>query len=183
MDVASRINSQGPSPGGDRYDRCSRALHWIFAGVILYTMAAGFSLHFITHQGLWRFVSTLNMSLASCLIVLFPLRYVWSFFRRTPPDIQSIPPKQRSIAHLAHSLIYALVAFVLFSGYMMVPDGYWLFWVMYVKTPFSAGPVTEHWFALHRIACYALAFLVATHVAAALKHHFVSRNGVLKRML
>nr|WP_257010429.1 cytochrome b/b6 domain-containing protein [Burkholderia ubonensis] len=52
-----------------------------------------------------------------------------------------------------------------------------------MKTPFSAGPVTEHWFALHRTACYALAFLVAAHVAAALKHHFVSKNGVLKRML
>ncbi|KVN08244.1 cytochrome B [Burkholderia stagnalis] len=183
MHVVSRMNSQGASSGDGRYDQFSRALHWIFAAVILYTMAAGFSLHFITQPDVWRFVSTLNMSLASCLIVLFPLRYVWSFFRRTPPDVQSIPPAQRSIAHLVHSLIYALVAFVLFSGFVMVPDGYWLFGVFYVKTPFSAGPVTEHWFDLHRIGCYALAFLVAAHAAAALKHHFASKNGVLKRML
>ncbi|KVZ18574.1 cytochrome B [Burkholderia stagnalis] len=183
MHVVSRMNSQGASSGDGRYDRFSRALHWIFAAVILYTMAAGFSLHFITQPDVWRFVSTLNMSLASCLIVLFPLRYVWSFFRRTPPDVQSIPPAQRSIAHLVHSLIYALVAFVLFSGFVMVPDGYWLFGVFYVKTLFSAGPVTEHWFDLHRIGCYALAFLVAAHAAAALKHHFASKNGVLKRML
>jgi cytochrome b561 len=183
MQVVSQMNSQGASSGDGRYDRFSRALHWIFAVVILYTMAAGFSLHFITQQDIWRFVSTLNMSLASCLIVLFPLRYVWSFFRRTPPDVESIPAQQRSIAHLVHSLIYVLVAFVLFSGFVMVPDGYWLFWVFYVKTPFSAGPVTEHWFVLHRIGCYVLAFLVAAHAAAALKHHFVSKNGVLKRML
>ncbi|MXN73490.1 cytochrome B [Burkholderia sp. 4701] len=183
MHAVSQINSRRTSSGDGRYDRFSRALHWIFAGVILYTMVAGFSLHFITQPGVWRFVSTLNMSLASCLIVLFPLRYVWSFFRRTPPDVESIPSKQRSIAHLVHSLIYALVAFVLFSGFVMVPDGYWLFWTFYVKTPFSAGPVTEHWFVLHRIGCYTLAFLVAAHAAAALKHHFVSKNGVLKRML
>ncbi|PCE26471.1 cytochrome b [Burkholderia ubonensis subsp. mesacidophila] len=183
MHVASQTNSQNKTLGGGRYDRFSRALHWIFAGVILYTMAAGFSLHFITQPDLWRFVSTLNMSLASCLIVLFPLRYVWSFFRRTPPDVESIPRQQRSIAHLVHSLIYALVAFVLFSGFVMVPDGYWLFGMWYVKTPYSAGPVTEHWFELHKFGCYTLAFLVAAHAAAALKHHFVSKNDVLKRML
>ncbi|MFP3501926.1 cytochrome b/b6 domain-containing protein [Burkholderia sp. SIMBA_062] len=183
MDVVSRMDAQRQLPGHGRYDRFSRVLHWIFAAVILYTMAAGISLHFITQPAVWRFVSALNMSLASCLIVLFPLRYVWSFFRRTPPDVESIPRQQRSIAHLVHSTIYVLVAFVLFSGFMMVPDGYWLFWAFYVTTPFSAGPVTEHWFALHRVGCYALAFLVAAHAAAALKHHFVSKNGVLKRML
>ncbi|WP_175872803.1 cytochrome b/b6 domain-containing protein [Burkholderia sp. BCC0397] len=183
MHTVSQTHFRQASSDDGRYDRFSRALHWIFAVVILYTMVAGFSLHFITQPDVWRFVSTLNMSLASSLIVLFPLRYVWSFFRRTPPDIASIPSKQRSIAHLVHSLIYALVAFVLFSGFVMVPDGYWLFWAAYVNTPFSAGPVTEHWFVLHKIGCYLLAFLVAAHAGAALKHHFVSKNGVLKRML
>ncbi|RQT07629.1 cytochrome b [Burkholderia contaminans] len=183
MQVASQTDLQNETLSSGRYDRFSRALHWIFAAVILYTMVAGISLHFITQPDLWRFVSTLNMSLASCLIVLFPLRYVWSFFRRTPPDVASIPRQQQSIAHLVHSLIYALVAFVLFSGFVMVPDGYWLFGVLYVKTPYSAGPVTEHWFDLHKFGCYTLAFVVAVHAGAALKHHFVSKNDVLKRML
>ncbi|WP_412021947.1 cytochrome b [Burkholderia cepacia] len=98
--------------------------------MILYTMAAGFALHIITDPGLWRFVSTLNMSLASGLIVLFSLRYVWSFFRRTPPDVESVPRGQRAIARLVHSLIYVLVAFVLFSGFVMAPDGYWLFGIV-----------------------------------------------------
>ncbi|MGC3024506.1 cytochrome b [Burkholderia sp. DN3021] len=183
MSSVSQVHTWRRSPNVDRYDRLSRSLHWVFAAIILYTMVAGISLHFITHPKIWGFVSTLNMSLATCLIVLFPLRYLWSFFRRTPPEIRSIPDKQRAIAHLVHSLIYALIAVVLVSGYMMVPEGYWLFWTVFVKTPFSAGPVTEHWFALHKVACYALAALVAAHAGAALKHHFVSKNDVLKRML
>ncbi|WP_423757875.1 cytochrome b [Burkholderia sp. NLJ2] len=166
-----------------RYDALSRTLHWVFAVVILYTMAAGFSLHFIRDPAIWKFVSTLNMSLASCLIVLFPVRYLWTFFRDAPPELDAIPAKQRAIAHVVHSLIYALIAFVLFSGFVMVPDGYWLFGVFYIRTPFAAGPVTEHWFVLHRAACYTLALLVALHAGAALKHHFVSKNDVLKRML
>jgi superoxide oxidase len=173
----------GPAGPRHRYDALSRALHWIFAVVIFYTMAAGFSLHVIRDPGLWKIVSTLNMSLASCLIVLFPVRFAWSFFRETPAEIDAIPAPQRAVAHMVHALIYALVGFVLFSGFVMVPDGYWLFGVLYIHTPFSAGPVTEHWFVLHKIACYALMVLVAVHAGAALKHHFLSRNGVLKRML
>ncbi|TAM05269.1 MAG: cytochrome B [Paraburkholderia sp.] len=183
MSSASQASACPRSANVGRYDRLSRALHWVFAAIILYTMVAGISLHFITNQKIWGFVSTLNMSLATCLIVLFPMRYLWSFFRETPPEIDSIPERQRAIAHLVHSLIYTLIAVVLLSGFMMVPDGYWLFWTVFVKTPFSAGPVTEQWFAVHKVACYTLAVLVAAHAGAALKHHFVSKNNVLKRML
>lgn len=183
MSSVSLSQARHRVPQAGRYDRLSRAMHWIFAAIILYTMVAGISLHFITQPAIWGLVSTLNMSLATCLIALFPLRYLWSFFRKAPPEIQSIPEKQRAVAHLVHSLIYALIAVVLVSGFLMVPEGYWLFWTVFVKTPFSAGPVTEHWFVLHKIACYTLAALVAAHAGAALKHHFVSKNSVLTRML
>ncbi len=36
---------------------------------------------------------------------------------------------------------------------------------------------------LHRIFGYGLAGLIAMHVGAALFHHFVRRDGVLRRML
>ena len=35
----------------------------------------------------------------------------------------------------------------------------------------------------HEISAYALAALVVLHVAAALKHHFIDRDGLLARML
>ena len=166
-----------------KYDPLSRTLHWIFAAIIIYTMIGGISLHIITNHALLHFVSTLNMSLASCLFVLFPIRYLWTFFRSEPAEIESIPATQRSIAHAVHSLIYALVALVLVSGFVMVPDGYPLFGLFYIHTPFSEGTITQHWFQIHRICCYALLVLVVLHAGAALKHHLVSKNGVLKKML
>ncbi|ARL38883.1 cytochrome b [Burkholderia pseudomallei] len=166
-----------------RYDLLSRMLHWVFAVLIIYTIIGGISLHFIGNQSVWKFVSTLNMSLATCLIVLFPVRYVWSFFRREPDKVASVNRIQLAAAHFIHSLIYMLIAFVLFSGFVMVPDGYHLFWILYIPTPFESGQLTDHWFMLHKIGCYALAGLLALHICAALKHHFISRNGVLKRML
>jgi cytochrome b561 len=35
----------------------------------------------------------------------------------------------------------------------------------------------------HRLAAWGIAFLIVLHVAGALKHHFVNRDDVLKRML
>ena len=35
---------------------------------------------------------------------------------------------------------------------------------------------------LHRLSAYAMAALVLLHVAGALKHHFVDRDGLLLRM-
>lgn len=167
----------------DRHDRLTRILHWIFAFSIIYTMIAGYSLHVITNKSIFHFISTLNMSIATCLIILFPVRYVWSIVRIDPKPIESIPARQRAIAHAAHSLTYALIAFVLLSGFVMIPDGYWFFGAFYVKTPFSQGPITDHWFTLHRIACYTLTVMVIAHVGAAIKHHLILKNDTLKRML
>ena len=35
---------------------------------------------------------------------------------------------------------------------------------------------------VHRALAYALATLIVLHVAAALQHHFVARDGLLRRM-
>ena len=177
------VARRNPAVLRDRYDLFTRTLHWIFAAIILYAMVAGFSLHIITNQALWHFMSMLNMSLTTCLIPLFPVRFVWSFFRPEVAPIESIPRWQRGVAHLVHSLIYALAAFVLVSGVIMTPDGFRFFGLFFLPTPFSQGQVTDHWFVLHKAGCYALMLLVAAHIGAALKHHFVERNGLLRTML
>ncbi|WP_266170252.1 cytochrome b [Dyella subtropica] len=179
----SAIQHPSPASRPKKYDALTRALHWIFAAIILYTMVAGISLHFITNRALFNFLSTLNMSLASCLILLFPVRYLWSFFRKEPQKIKTIPRVQHAMAHVVHSMIYALTAFVLVSGFVMVPDGYSLFGLVHIPTPYGEGPITDHWFDLHKFGCYALLLLVVLHIAAALKHHFALRNGVLNKML
>ncbi|KVO39541.1 cytochrome B [Burkholderia ubonensis] len=183
MQIMSVVASSRPPFLADRYDGFTRALHWIFASIILYTMAAGFSLHVIKDPVIWHFVSTLNMSLATSLIPLFPIRYIWSFFRPQVAPIPSIPRAQQAIAHIVHSLIYVTTAFVLASGILMVPDGYWFFGLFYIATPFTKGPITDHWLVFHKNGCYVLIGLVALHIGAALKHHFITRNNVLKLML
>jgi cytochrome b561 len=43
----------------------------------------------------------------------------------------------------------------------------------------AVSQAAEH---IHKLLAYALLALVVVHVAAALRHHFVKRNDVLRRM-
>jgi cytochrome b561 len=72
---------------------------------------------------------------------------------------------------------------VLVSGYLMVPDGYDMFGVLPIATPFEAGPLTAHWFAVHRYACIVLFALVVLHLGAVIRHIWGNRGGFLRRMM
>lgn len=41
----------------------------------------------------------------------------------------------------------------------------------------------ELWEDSHKILAYVLAIIVVAHIAGALRHHFIKRNNVLRRML
>ena len=45
------------------------------------------------------------------------------------------------------------------------------------------GDRAQRFFALHRLAAYALIALIGMHVGAALFHYVVRKDGVMRRML
>ncbi|MBN3854951.1 cytochrome b [Paraburkholderia sp. Ac-20340] len=167
----------------DRYDALSRLLHWIFAAAILYATVAGYSLAQLPEGALRDDLSRLNMSIATVLIVLFPLRVCWASVRAGPRDLPGLSAAQRALAHGAHRLLYVAIFAVLASGYLMVPHGYAFFGLIEIPTPFEQGALTARLFAIHRASCAVLAGLVVLHLLAVAKHRWIARNGVLKRML
>ena len=115
------------------------------------------------------------------------------------PVIQPKPPKLpesmarplRWLANASHALFYALLLVMPLSGWWTssaVPDpkrhafGFGLF-----DIPFL--PVAQSWPAagaarfVHTNLVWVMVALVVLHIGAALKHHFVDKDDVLKRML
>ena len=172
----------GVSPR-ERYDRFAQALHWIFAAGIAYATLVGYALHFIRNSSVYEFLSHLNMSLGTVLIVLFPIRVWWKFVRDEPAPPEGLRPEELQDARLVQKLIYVAIAAVLVSGYLMVPDGYRLFGLVDIPTPFAKGRITEALFVFHRFSTAALAVLVGLHVMGVLVHSLVHRVRVLWMML
>ena len=166
-----------------RYDGVARFFHWTFAVSIIYASVAGYSLARIANGPVHDFLSQLNMSIGTVLIVLFPLRVVWKLVRVEPRALPNVSIRQQTLAHAVHAVIYVTIFAVLASGFLMVPNGYSFFGLIEIDTPFQKGPLTDELFAVHRASCALLAGLVMLHVAAVIKHQLIMRNDVLRRML
>jgi superoxide oxidase len=167
----------------DRYDGVARFFHWTFAVWIIYASVAGYSITRLANGPVHEFLSQLNMSIGTVLIVLFPFRVGWKLVRNEPRALRDVSATQQLLARIVHAVMYAVIFAVLASGFLMVPNGYSFFGLVEIHTPFEKGPLTDELFAVHRATCALLAGLVVLHVAAVIKHQLVARNDVLRRML
>ena len=183
----SAFRALSPDTAGGRHDPLTRTLHWVFAIGIIYATIIGYALHFIAEGQLHTALSHLNMSLASVLIVLFPIRVWWRLVRRDPPPPSGLTPAQLRPARLIQAAIYATIGEVLISGYLMVPKSYMLFGAITVPTPFDGNPATQKvlhlFYWAHRAGCATLAGLVVLHVAGVIMHTVIRPIGLLRRMV
>ncbi len=175
----------GVSKGAPRYDLVSRLLHWLFALSIVYISISGYCLTWIdswNHEA-HEFVANFNVSLATLLTPLFPLRVIWAHVRKEVPPVPGTSSWQHRLARLAHSLIYMAIGAVLFSGYLMIPSEYQVFNLFTVSTPFHEGPATHFFFVAHRVSCAVLAGLVILHVLAVVQHYVAHHVNIVRRMI
>ncbi|WP_299003771.1 cytochrome b/b6 domain-containing protein [uncultured Shewanella sp.] len=167
-----------------KYDFWTKLFHWLMAGIIIYTMLAGFSLHIIEENTpLWHFISRLNISLAFLSSLIFIPRWIWRFFRAEPQQV-SLPAIQNSVAHMVHSLMYFLMFFVYVTGFFMLTKPVTLLGkIEYINPLIAHDNICELFFFLHRYSCYLLFSLILLHVGAVIKHQFINKNQILSKML
>ena len=89
-------------------------------------------------------------------------------------------------ASAVHGLLYLLMLAVPLLGWAYSnAAGFPVVWFGMLPLPDWVGPdkpLAATLKLLHKIAAWGLAGLIVAHVAAALKHHFIDRDGLLARM-
>ena len=134
-------------------------------------------------------VYSFHKSLGLTIFVFALLRLTWRAFDPRPEEPPSVPRWQVTAARFGHALLYALIFAVPLSGWLfdsataLRP----LYWFGLFEVPnLLGGPdkalkeVTE---AAHFWLFCTLAAVALGHACAALTHHFVDRDDVLRRML
>lgn len=170
-----------------RYSLPAILLHWLIALLIIGAFILGLVMtdipgltpaklrYFSWHK--WIGVTVLGLAV---------LRVLWRLGNRPPPLPNSTPLWQRQSARWMHLLLYVLIIAVPVSGYAFtlaagVPVVY--FGVIHLPVFFGPDPVLKPILrALHYWLDMSLAALVLLHVAGALKHQFIDRDGLLARM-
>lgn len=173
-----------------RYSAPAIALHWLLALMIFGSLAFGwymsglpFSMQRLKFYNWhkWAGVTILALSIA---------RLAWRLSHRAPqysPRIRrSTPDWQLRMAGALHVAMYALFFIVPLVGWAYSSAaGFPIVWFGVLPLPDfvpkdeALAKLIKPW---HAVAAYTLLSLVVLHIAAALKHHFVDRDGLLARM-
>lgn len=170
-----------PAPT-DRYNGVSQALHWLIALLAFALLAMGklFDVDADDANGIFGWHTALGLS----VLILMVVRTGWRLTHLVPPPAPG-PDWQQQVARLTHVAFYGLLFLLPLTGWLLTSaegDPVSLFGL-----PVPALPVGEDGEDFleetHEILGNVLMLLAALHVAAGLKHHFIDRDGVLRRML
>jgi cytochrome b561 len=120
------------------------------------------------------------------VFLLAVARLAWRARHPAPPPV-AMPEWQQRAARSTHALLYALMVIAPISGYVYSSStGVQVVYLNLLPLPDLVAKSRELAAVLkvvHLTLVFTLAALVVVHVAAAVKHHVVDRDGVLARML
>lgn len=128
-----------------------------------------------------------HKSIGVTILILALLRVLWRSANQTPDLPGTLKPYERSLAKLTHVLLYVLLFAVPFSGWTMSSArGFPVSWFGLFQLPDLVPknkPLYEFLLSTHGVLAWSLGIVATVHLVAALKHHFMLKDDVLRRML
>lgn len=182
-----------PPAAAARYATLTIVLHWLIAALLAFEVALGLNME--DARGTAKFtVFQLHKSVGISILLLFLFRIVWRFHRRPSP--LTATGWERALARIVHAAFYLLLFALPVSGWIVVSASKIAVpTLLYGTIPWphlpgfaTMGPgAKQAWNHtaefVHVNLVTVLYGLVALHVAGALKHHFIDRDGDMARML
>jgi cytochrome b561 len=173
-------------PHSERYTRAAIALHWLIALAVIVQFAWGWWMQGIPKQPPGMRVDAFNLhkSVGLTILALMTVRLLWRWWHPAPP-LLSMPRWQANLAHIVHALLYVVLFLHPLAGYLgSVYSGYpvKLFGMTLPAWGRNDPALKEFFSSSHLVTSWVLAGAVMLHVAGALKHALVDRDGILARM-
>jgi cytochrome b561 len=123
------------------------------------------------------------------ILVLSVLRLVWKLIHPSPPLVETLKSWEAALAKVTHWLFYFLMIATPLAGWSLhsaASGGKALTWFGQFDIPAlpvgADKPTVGMFHELHEMFAFAMLLLLVLHVAAALKHQFVDRDGTLRRI-
>jgi cytochrome b561 len=170
-----------------RYGIIAQLFHWAIVALVITQFVLASKADALPRGVAKLAVLAQHKSVGITILVLAALRLTWRAFNVVPGIPPSTPPWQHVAARASHFLLYALLLFVpLLGWFMSSARNFPVSWFGLVTLPDFIQPserAFEGLHAAHVLMARLLAIVAIIHAAAALKHHFIDRDNVLRRML
>ena len=169
----------------DSFSPLQRALHWLMAIMVLAMLFIGVTM-VSTLKPRFLTLIAIHKPLGIAILVLALLRLGLRLWRGAPPLPSDLSSIQVAAAKFSHAVLYALfIAMPLVGWGMLSAGGYPIVLFGSVHLP-RILPRDDQVYAVLRTAHTFLAYLffatILAHIAAALFHALIHRDGVFQAM-
>jgi cytochrome b561 len=168
------------------YTRTAIALHWIIGVLVVTALVIGLVMTDMHASPAKLQAFSWHKWIGITVLALFFVRALWRLTHPAPAPLP-MPDWQRYAAQAGHLLLYLLLLVQPLTGWLYSSAaGHPVVWFgllplpdLVAKNAALAPSLRE----LHETCAWLLVTVIALHVLAALKHHYVDHDDTLRRML
>lgn len=179
--LPDRLESSQP------YSGIQRLFHWLTLVLVASQFAIAWTMSDPPKGQPPVGLMSLHLSFGLTILVVTLLRLIWRVSHSVPVAPRDIPKWQQTASRATHLALYAILIGLPLAGWVWASAKGWpvkIFGLVELPTLVAARSASGSIAAtVHEALGIALLGLVAIHSAAALRHHFLLKDGVLRRML
>lgn len=169
------------------YGSVARLFHWVIFLLVLVMIPLGYFMDDVIDKATRAQVVNIHKLLGVLILVLMLLRALWALTNVKPVLPFQTPAWQRRIELLVHAVLYlALIAMPLSGLVGSVAAGRPPhLYGFNIELPISQSKDVAHFAfdSVHAPLAVILIVLISFHILAALYHHFIKRDDILRRMV
>ena len=193
----------------NQYTKTAIVLHWLIGIAILAMFALGWFMADIPKDqpkstafdlfnlGIytWNLASevtprtfyfNLHKSVGITILALVAFRMFWRITHRPPALLASMLPIEKKLAKGSHHLLYLLMFALPISGLVMAMNSKFEYGVKWFGIRLMNGldnkAIRESFVEVHETVGIIMLVAIGVHLLGALKHKFINKDGVMKRM-
>jgi len=167
------------------YGVIARILHWTMALGIIGLFILGYWMRTLNYTSpYYQSAPNLHQSVGMVVLALLVFRFIWKLSNPTP-HVETLTKLETVGSSLLHWAFYLIVLVISIAGYLILTldgRGFEIFGIIDVPSLYSQKGLEQLAGQIHWILAYLLMGLVALHAGAALWHHFIKKDDVLRQM-
>lgn len=166
------------------YGSVTKFFHWLIAIILLCMFVSGYNLEDFNISWLRK----AHKAFGFLVLLLVVVRLLWRFGNITPAYDPKMPKWMVFAAHSMHYLLYALMITVPLAGFIASNAGQYpvsFLFLFDMPSLFATKDIelAKTAMFIHRQVAFIFGWIIGAHVLAAIYHHFIKKDNILKRML
>lgn len=167
------------------YGSVAKFFHWLIFLLLFFMIIFGYFLDDIP-KDYQPFAYNIHKLTGLLILTLMVLRALWAMFNVKPILPMKTRTWERWAERMVHMLLYAVIIAMPLAGWIGSSAAgrppHLGNYKLLLPVP-QSKPLVESSFSVHNTLAIIIIVLFCVHVAAALFHHFIRKDDVLRRML